>query len=147
MLHLHLLQFFMLSTTVATTEIGLIENQSFNVFEIVLVGFLFVFCILLILSLATWAFGKVFARMSVEAFPGPMAAGATPKPSTVGRPSANGTEASDFDVSDPRHVAVVAAAIHCVMQGRKHRIVSIHSSDSAWAAEGRRQIFSSRNVR
>ena len=129
----------------AGAEFG--EAQSLNVFEIVLVGFSFVFGILLLLSLITWIFGKVFAHLYVEAPPTSVGAEAvTLLPPSEHSPLGR-TEASDFDVSDPHHIAVITAAIHCVMKERKHRIVSIRSSDSSWAAEGRRQIFSSRRVR
>lgn len=138
----------MLSTvTVVSAGAAFGEAQSINAFEIVLVGFSFVFCILLILSLTTWIFGKIFAHISVEKPATPAVSGVQELIPPSGHSASDRTEAPDFDVSDPHHIAVIAAAIHCVMKERKHRIVSIRASDSSWAAEGRRQIFSSRRVR
>ena len=126
---------------------SLSENQAINVFEIVLVGFLFVFCILLILSLTTWLFGKVFVHISVKKTSSSIVSNAAVLPASDEHASTDRTKESDPDVNDPRCIAVIAAAIHCVMGDREHRIVSISSSDSKWAAEGRRQIFSSHRVR
>ena len=130
----------------ASTAADFGHSQTFNVFEIVLVGFSFVFLILLILSLMTSILGKFFARISVEKPSSPFVEVAT----ASGKPPASSKEIENnfaIEESDPRYIAVVAAAIHCVMDGRKHRIISIRSSNSGWAAEGRRQIFSSHKVR
>lgn len=132
----------MLFTITFAFATGSGEAQTLNPFEIVLIGFTFVFCILLILSLATLISGKIFARIPVGESSGTADAGSATSPST-----SKMEDDFDIDESDPHHIAVIAAAIHCAMDGRKHRIVSIRSSDSSWAAEGRRQIFSSRKVR
>jgi Na+-transporting methylmalonyl-CoA/oxaloacetate decarboxylase gamma subunit len=125
--------------TLAYTAAGLGESHTLNAFEIVLVGFSFVFCLLLVLSFTTSILGKVFVRIS---------SAESTIPTGTSR-SSSSEMAGDLDIeeSDPHYIAVIAAAIHCVMDGRKHRIVSIRSSNSNWAAEGRRQIFSSHNLR
>ena len=125
--------------TLAYTAAGLGESQTLNAFEIVLVGFSFVFCLLLLLSFTTSILGKVFARIS--------SAESTIPPGTSRSSSSEMAGDVAIEESDPHYIAVIAAAIHCVMDGRKHRIVSIRSSNSNWAAEGRRQIFSSHNLR
>ena len=126
---------------------GLGEGQTFNVFEIVLVGFSFVFFILIILAYMTSILGKFFARIPVEK---PSSRVVAEAETALGKPPVSLKETDKIfaiEESDPHFIAVVAAAIHCAMDGRKHRIVSIHSNNSSWAAEGRRQIFSSHNVR
>lgn len=129
--------------TLAITAAGLEESPSLlNVLEIVLIGFSFVLGVLLILSLTTLVLGKVFAAIPVEAFSSPV-----DTETTIPVVPANVNDECDIDERDPHIIAVIAATIHCVIDGRKHRIVSIRSSDSSWAAEGRRQIFSSRKVR
>ena len=129
--------------TLAVTASGLDENPSLlNVLEIVLIGFSFVLCVLLILSLTTSILGKVFVGIPVKAPSSPTDTETT----TQVLPTKVNNEC-DIDERDPHIIAVIAAAIHCATGGRKHRIVSIRSSDSNWAAEGRRQIFSSRKVR
>ena len=131
--------------TLASMELG--KSQEFNAFEIVLVGFLFVFCVLVVLTLATSIMGKIFARMPVKEVLVPAKA-ATKKTYEQSKPSpATVANDSNSEENDPRYIAVIAAAIHCALDGRKHRIVSIRSGNSNWAAEGRRQIFSSHNVR
>ncbi len=133
--------------TLALAATELVEGQNFNVFEIVVVGFSFVFLILLVLSYMTSALGKFFARIPIETAFSPVVtktATASEKPPV----SSDETEDSFYiDESNPHLIAVIAAAIHCAVDGRKHRIVSIQSSNTDWAAEGRRQIFSSHNVR
>lgn len=133
--------------TLAVTTTGLDASPSLlNVIEIVLIGFSFVLFILLILSLLTSGLGKVFKGVPVD-----MLVEAALKPVDTEKVipvlPAKVTNEHGIDESDPRIIAVIAAAIHCATGGRKHRIVSIRSSDSTWAAEGRRQIFSSRKVR
>ena len=128
---------------------GLGEGQTFNVFEIVLVGFSFVFLILLILACMTSILGKFFARISVPVEE-PSSTVVAEAETALKKPRVSLRETDNIfaiEESDPHFIAVVAAAIHCAMDGRKHRIVSIHSNNSSWAAEGRRQIFSSHNVR
>lgn len=133
--------------TLAATAAGLDTSPSLlNVLEIVLIGFSFVLCVLLILSLLTSVLGKVFAGIPVNV---PVEVPSSPVDTEKAVPvlPEKVNEEYDIDESDPRIIAVIAAAIHCATGGRKHRIVSIRSSDSTWAVEGRRQIFSSRKVR
>lgn len=133
--------------TLAATAAGLDASPSLlDVIWIVLIGFSFVVCVLLIFSLLTSVLGKVFAGLPVGA---PIEAPSSPVDTekAISVLPAKVNDECDIDESDPRIIAVIAAAIHCATGGRKHRIVSIRSSDSTWAAEGRRQIFSSRNVR
>ena len=117
--------------------------------EIVFIGCLLVFGVLLLLSLMTSMIGAIFARLSVDLFPDSVSAetGLTKSPETLLIPDKESSENFDSDETDPHIIAVIAAAVHCAMDGRKHRIISVRSSDSNWAAEGRRQIFSSRKVR
>lgn len=131
--------------TLASMELG--KSQEFNAFEIVLVGFLFVFCILVILTLATTIMGKIFARMPVKEVSVPAKA-AIKDTSEQSKPlPATAANDSDSEENDPRYISVIAAAIHCALDGRKYRMVSIRPGNSNWAAEGRREIFSSHNVR
>ncbi len=53
------------------------------------------------------------------------------------------------DGLSPVTVAAVAAAVHVALGGRPHRVVSIRASNgsTSWAAEGRREHFSSHRVR
>jgi Na+-transporting methylmalonyl-CoA/oxaloacetate decarboxylase gamma subunit len=45
-------------------------------------------------------------------------------------------------------LAIIVAAIHCKLNNRPHRILSIEPADQHdWAREGRRDIFSSHRVR
>jgi Na+-transporting methylmalonyl-CoA/oxaloacetate decarboxylase gamma subunit len=133
--------------TLALAATELIESQNFNVFEIVVVGFSFVFIILLILSYTTSVLGKFFARIPVEKASSPVVA----KTATALEKSPVSSDETGNDLyineSNPHLIAVIAAAIHCAVDGRRHRIVSIHASNTDWAAEGRRQIFSSHKVR
>lgn len=48
----------------------------------------------------------------------------------------------------PEHIVLIAAAVHATL-GARARVVSInpHPDAQDWAAEGRRQIFSTRKVR
>lgn len=117
--------------------------------EIVFIGCLLVFGVLLLLSLVTSVIGNIFVRLPVNPFPGSISAetGLTKVPGTLPIPGKDSADNFDIDENDPHMVAVIAAAVHCMMDGRKHRIIAIRSSDSSWAAEGRRQIFSSRKVR
>jgi Na+-transporting methylmalonyl-CoA/oxaloacetate decarboxylase gamma subunit len=135
----------------ASLATGPSETPMYEALGIVLLGFSFVFCVLLILSFTTSVLGKIFARLPFgEPLIEPLIPSHAKVTTTAEEPTvASGGKGGDSDIeeSDPRYIAVIAAAIHCVVNGRKHRIVSIHSSDSNWAAEGRRQIFSSHKVR
>lgn len=50
----------------------------------------------------------------------------------------------------PAHLVAIAAAVHEALEGRRHRIVSVHApahDSTAWAQEGRVEQFSSHRVR
>lgn len=49
----------------------------------------------------------------------------------------------------PALLAAISAAVHVALAGRAHRIAAIQPAPvaAAWAAEGRREIFSSHRVR
>ena len=106
----------------ASASVGLSKGQDLNAFEIVLVGFTFVFCVLLALCVVTFISGKFFEQLSAKESSSP----------GDSRSARSTTKNSDFtiDESNPHHIAVIAAAIHCAMDGRKHRIVSISPKDS-----------------
>lgn len=138
------------SLTLALTAAEFGNGPTPNVFNVVLIGFSFVFLILLFLSYMTSILGKIFARMSVKESSSLMVGKAATNSKQSSQPSALSKEPKSVfttEENDPHFIAVVAAAIHCSLNGQKHRIVSIRSSDSNWAAEGRRQIFSSHNLR
>lgn len=69
---------------------------------------------------------------------------APPKPS-----SASASELIDDDGLSDGVVAAIAAAVHVTLRGQPHQITSIRASrdNPHWAAEGRREIFSSHRVR
>ena len=137
------------TSTFTSATAGLGKVQLLNAFEIFLIGFLFVFFILLLLSLVTSFVGKIFVRIPAKASSSPVVTGTEMTAEPEKSPASSKNIADDFVIeeSNPHHIAVIAAAIHFMMEGRRHRIVSIRSGDSSWAAEGRRQIFSSRKVR
>lgn len=68
------------------------------------------------------------------------------KPATAANPPAVAPVA---DGIPPDVVAAIAAAVHVTLKGRPHRVLSIKASTntSHWAAEGRREHFSSHRVR
>lgn len=49
----------------------------------------------------------------------------------------------------PQIHAVIAAAVHCFMQGRRHHVAAVVEVRDAldWAREGRRMIFASHKTR
>ena len=68
----------------------------------------------------------------------------TPKPSSEPEP----LPIEDDGLSEGV-VAAIAAAVHITLRGQPHQITSIRASrdNPNWAAEGRREIFSSHRVR
>lgn len=101
--------------------------QDFNPFS-VLWGFVFVVSVLTLFSGITAAMGAVFQKLEKKPL--------EPVPVPVVE-------------DDSELVAVIAAAVHTALHAPV-RIVSIkaaRSSEGTWAAEGRRQIFSSHRVR
>ena len=96
------------------------EGTLSDVLGMVLVGFLFVFGILAILAVATAALGKLFKRLPVKE-----------TSVVINKSSAKPGDVSlEFEETDPHYIPVIAAAIHCALDGRKHRIVSIRTGNS-----------------
>jgi len=117
--------------------------------EIVSVGFIFVLFVLALLAMITAAWGALFVRLDAKMLPQsvapePIAPAVTALPRQA--VSSHASQASECE-QDPALPAVIAAAVHVMMEDRAHRIVSIHSDSSGWAQEGRRAIFSSHHVR
>ncbi len=110
------------------------ENASF-----VIVGFLFVLLTLALLSLATLLIGQVFKRLE--------ALEAREKASPPPAPPAPAATSEDTEKLGDHLLPIISAAAHLALQGRPHRIVGIKPSSHGWAQEGRRQIFSSHQVR
>lgn len=88
----------------------------------------------------------------------PAAASAPVAPATAAavatQPAAQGSAVAvpvaanaEAEAEQRRQMAVVAAAVHLVMQGKPHRIVRISPVTQSWALEGRRDIFSSHRIR
>lgn len=130
------------SILIATAEAGVVDTPEVQVLPLVMLGFLFVIFVLSLLSGITGVMGFLFARRAAVVA-GEIAArletvAANPK---VAAPSENQAIAEN----DPVIHAVIAAAIHSVIDNGRGRIVSVRpSSGGGWAQEGRRQIFSSR---
>ncbi len=109
------------------------------------VGMLVVMIALALLSGLCMAMGFWFGRSksskTTEAQPLPTPNATSTTPPVV-----------DEDVTDPRIVAVIAAAITAVLD-QPHRIIDIHAAGqpagmtNAWAIEGRFQHFSSHKFR
>jgi sodium pump decarboxylase gamma subunit len=119
--------------------------QTSGTLEIVGVGFIFVMVVLALLALVTAAIGAVFIRFDAKAAAKAAVAAAEAAALAPPAPTAD-PEALDYE-EDPALVAVLAAAVHSVIGDRAHRIVSIRPGGPGWAQEGRRQIFSSHQVR
>lgn len=111
---------------------GFDKEVPLNVFEIVLVGFSFVFLILLALSLMTSILGRAFARLSFKESSGVVDANEAMAVASKQLPVSSKAAESGFSIkeNDPHLVAVVAAAIHCVMEGREYKIISIRSREA-----------------
>lgn len=140
------------------------KQETSGALTVVAVGFLFVMVVLALLSTVTAVMGAYFARKAAQES-AKAAAGALKVADRLAKvsrseplstiptaePAAAATEgspsSSDLDSEDPAIVAVIAAAVHCVIGDRPHRIVSIRPGGPGWAQEGRRQIFSSHRVR
>ncbi len=126
-----------ISTLIAAAEPVASQSSIFDALTIVIVGFTFVLFVLLLLSATIWSIGVFFTCME----------------KTESQPVVEKSETPVGDSAiwdgelDPHEIAVVTAAIHCVVGDQAHRIVSIRSGSSSWAQEGRRQIFTSRRVR
>ena len=120
------------------------HTGSSETMEIVVVGFIFVMVVLALLALVTASIGAVFRRYDAKI--AAAAAAAAAKVAALAPAPTADPEALDTD-EDPALVAVIAAAVHSVIGDRAHRIVSIRPGGPGWAQEGRRQIFSSHQVR
>jgi Na+-transporting methylmalonyl-CoA/oxaloacetate decarboxylase gamma subunit len=120
--------------------------QTSGTLEIVGVGFIFVMVVLALLAMVTAAIGAVFIRFDAKAAAKAAVAAAEAAALAPPVPTAD-PEALDYDKEDPALVAVIAAAVHSVIGDRAHRIVSVRPGGPGWAQEGRRQIFSSHQVR
>lgn len=115
------------------------DNISF-----IVIGFVFVIVVLLALAAMTSLIGAGFTRTSKAA--------ETKAPSPTARPAASAPPSAEAELfaghSNPEHVpAILAAAVHAALQGRKHRIEGVRIASGRWAQEGRRDIFSSHRVR
>ncbi len=122
------------------------SSELLNAMGTLITGFLFVIIVLAMLSLITALLGKVFKMTQYKGGSEPEGnPSAHPAPAAQAAPAAQPVSATGQD--EDELAAVVAAAIHTMMEGKPHRIVSIKSSQPGWAEEGRRQIFSSHRVR
>lgn len=122
---------------IAMAEPVAIQSSTSDVLTIVIIGFTFVLFALLLLSLAVGGIGMLFTRLAPTESQPVIEKSKAPAVATDVRE----------DEPNPQEIAVVAAAIHYVFGDQAHHIVSIRSSSSGWAEEGRRQIFTSRRVR
>lgn len=96
--------------------------------EIVGVGFIFVMVVLALLALVTAVIGAIFIRFDAKA--AAKAAAAAAEAAALAPPAPSATlGAADFE-ADPTLVAVITAAVHCVIGDRAHRIVSIRPDAS-----------------
>ncbi|MEO0795857.1 MAG: OadG family transporter subunit [Verrucomicrobiota bacterium] len=138
-----------MDASITTTLAMLARHPSFGEsIQFILVGFLFVFLVLLILAAVTQVIGLAFRD---QATPAPAK---TPKPEPVVAAVAEDAlphpprTTEELDEEELKRIAVVvAAAVHSVIGDKPHRIVSITPTSNTWAQEGRRAIFSSHSVR
>lgn len=88
--------------------------------------------------IAIWVFLELLGRVFRTRVPVPAAPPA--RPAAIG-----GTEPGP----GPQVIAAISAAVHVTLRGRPHRIASIQvaGGQTNWAAEGRREHFSSHRVR
>lgn len=105
--------------------------------EFMILGFLVVIAVLTAMYLFMKLLGLTFADSSRKA----AAAQA------LARKPAAATAAPVAAKADNSHlVAIIAAAAHVVL-GNRVRIVSVSPASAEWSAEGRREIFASRQFR
>jgi len=120
------------SSNVVAAVLPLHPNESQSA-EFMLLGFLVVMAVLTSMYLFMKLLGLVFAGSSQKA----AAAQALARKPALAAPAQ----------TDNRHiVAIIAAAAHVVLGSRVH-VVSVRPASTEWSAEGRRQIFASRQVR
>lgn len=115
--------------------------------EFMLSGFVVVMAVLTAMYLFMKLLGVIFADSSAKAAAAKAAAEAAKKAAKApaAAPVAVAAAAPSGSCC-PHLVAVIAAAAHTVL-GSRVRIVSVQPASSEWGAEGRRQIFASKNVR
>lgn len=116
----------------------LLESVGFQ-----LVGLIVVFTALGLIWMMLEITGAWFRHLaaSLKNKPAIIAPGSTSAVAPPPAPAAN---------TDEAHLPVIiAAAVHSMLQGRRHRIVAITTAPEhqAWSVEGRRHIFSSHKVR
>lgn len=100
-------------------------------------GLIVVFVALSSIWLLVELIGAFFKRMEARATREAQARKAAPaEPAAAAQPA----------MEDAELIAVIASAVFYVA-GRSARIVSVTPVDADWAREGRRQIFSSHNIR
>ncbi|MBN1404446.1 MAG: OadG family protein [Opitutales bacterium] len=104
-------------------------------------GFIVVIAVLFAMYIFMKLLGVFFAGNSAKAAAAKKLAVVRPAASQVAAPVAAAPSAANSHL-----VAVIAAAAHVVL-GSRVRIVSVHTASSEWGAEGRRQIFASKQVR
>lgn len=109
---------------------GLAETLKFQA-----TGLVVVFGALALIWVLLEIMGAIFRQRSAHkiVLPAPSSAAASP----------------DSDEFPAGVVAAIAAAVHITLRGQPHQITSIKASknSSNWAAEGRREHFSSHRVR
>lgn len=113
---------------------SLLENPTLTeLIQFQLTGLVVVFSALI----AIWVMLEIVGRFFRNRAPAPVA-----KPLAAPAVSAEAGPA-------PEIIAAISAAVHVVLQGKSHRIASIKAVEgqSNWAAEGRREHFSSHRVR
>ncbi len=136
--------------------------------SIFVIGFSFVIVVLALIAIITSAIGAYFTRQAAQearkaaeasqraaeqlaargvGVGGVASATATASTGEVAQASPQSSSGLIDPRQQPELVAVIAAAIHCMVGHRPHRLVSIRTSDVGWAQEGRRAIFSSHQTR
>ncbi|MGF1531129.1 MAG: OadG family protein [Puniceicoccaceae bacterium] len=123
----------------ATTTLELSQT-----FSAVLIGFSFVFFVLLVLTGLTYLLKflpnpSLVSKVAERSAPD-LPAASHPEPGQA-------TDTPDEQTLDPRILAAISAAIQYSVGRRAFRMVAIRSATAGWAHEGRRQIFASRNPR
>lgn len=148
---------FLLNINLQISESSTVEPIPFDPGQI-LFGFVFVLGVLTLFTLITAAVGKIFQNIdSIHSSLYNWLSTWLPKSfvdSIVEQPATFATAAAaeptpQAEILPPQLVAVIAAAVHASM-GEQVRIQSIRSAigtSTTWAAEGRRDIFSSHRIR
>ena len=116
---------------------SLLENPTLReLIEFQLTGLVVVFSALISIWVMLEIVGRFFRNRA-------------PAPASVARPVAAVPVVSAAAGPAPELVAAISAAVHTVLKGRPHRITSIKVVEGQpnWAAEGRREHFSSHRVR